>query len=76
VGGWREIFQLLAREDVECDQVNLCVAVLSSLGGGHVDNLAGTAFDDDEAVLSQGRALHGVGKGGASIGGLKGVLML
>ncbi len=77
VGGGRQIFQLLVGEDIESRQVDLCVTVFASLGGGHVDDLAGTALDDDKAVLSQGRALHRVGEGGASVaGGLEGVLML
>jgi hypothetical protein len=52
------------------------VTVLASLGGGHVDDLARAALDDDEAVLPQGRTLHGIGERGASIGGLECVLML
>jgi hypothetical protein len=52
------------------------VTVLASLGGGHVDNLARPVLDHNEAVLSQGRALHGKGGRGAGIGGLEGVLML
>jgi hypothetical protein len=76
VGRGGQVFQLLAGEDVDGDQVDLGVTVLASLGGGHVDDLAGTALDDDEAVLPQGRALHGVSERGASIGGLEGVLML
>jgi hypothetical protein len=50
--------------------------VLASLGGGHVDDLAGAVLDHDEAVLPQGRALHGEGGRGASVGGLESVLML
>jgi hypothetical protein len=76
VGGGRKIFQLLASEDIDCDQVDLGVTVLASLGGRHFDNLAGTTLDDDVTVLPQGRALHREGGGGASIGGLEGVLML
>jgi hypothetical protein len=76
VGGGRQVFQLLASEDVYGDQVDFGVTVLASLGGGHIDDLAGTALDDDEAVLSQGRALHGVGERSASVGGLEGVFML
>jgi hypothetical protein len=56
--------------------VDLGVAVFASLGGGHFHDLARTVLDDDEAVLSQRRALHRVGGRGASIGALKGVLML
>lgn len=76
MGGWGEIFQLLASEDVESNQVDLGVTVLSSLGGGHVDNLAWTALDDNETVLSQGGTLHRVGGRGTGIGRLEGVLML
>ena len=52
------------------------MTVLASLGGGHLDDLAGTVLDDDEAVLPQSRALHGEGGGGTGIGALEGVLML
>lgn len=76
VGGRGEIFQLLASKDIDGDQVNLSVTVLASLGGRHVDDLAGTVLDDDEAVLPQSRALHGEGGRGASIGRLEGVLVL
>ena len=76
MGGGRQILELLAGEDVNGDQVDLGVTVLAGLGGRHVDNLAGTALDDDVAVLSQGRTLHGVGGGGTGIGGLEGVLLV
>jgi hypothetical protein len=76
VGGGAEIFELLGSEDVNGNQMDLGVTVLSGLGGGHLDNLAGTVLDDDKAVLPQGRALHGVGLGGTGIGALEGVLML
>lgn len=76
MGGWRQIFEFLAGEDVEGDQMDLGVAVLSGLGGRHVDNFTWSTLDDNETVLSQGRTLHRVGLGGTSIGGLEGVLML
>ena len=76
VGGWGEIFQLFASEDVEGSQVDLGVTVLSSLGGRHVDNLAWTALDDNETVLSQGGTLHREGGGRAGIGCLEGVLLM
>jgi len=76
VGGGRKIFQLLAGEDVDGDQVDFGVAVLASLGGGHFDDLAGTTLDDDVAVLPQGRALHGKGGRGTGISRLEGMLML
>ena len=76
MGGGRQILELLAGEDVNGDQVDLGVTVLAGLGGRHVDDLAGTALDDDVAVLSQGRTLHGVGGGGTGIGGLEGVLLV
>ena len=47
--------------------MDLGVTVLASLGSRHVDDLARTTLDDDVAVLSEGRALHGEGIGGTSI---------
>jgi len=76
VGGGRQILVLLGGEDVDGDKVDLGVTVLASLGGRHVDNLAGTALDDDETVLTQSRALHGIGQRRAGIGGVKLEIML
>ena len=76
VGGGAEIFEFLAGEDVDGDEMDLGVTVLAGLGGGHVDDLAGTALDDDKSVLSQCGTLHGIGGRGASIDALEGVLML
>jgi hypothetical protein len=76
VGGRGQIFQLLAGEDVDGDQVDLGVTVLAGLGGGHVDDLAWALLDHDEAVLAQSGTLHGEGKGRAGVGGLEGELML
>lgn len=76
VGGRRQIFKLLASEDVESDHVDLGVTVLASLGGGHFNDLAGTVLNDNVAVLTQRRTLHGEGGRGASVGGLEGHLML
>ena len=56
--------------------MDLGVAVLAGLGGGHVDNLAGAVLDDDETVLSQGRALLGKGGRGTGVDAVEGVLML
>ena len=76
MGGRRQIFEFLAGEDVDGSKMDLGVTVFASLGGGHFDDLAGTAFDDDETVLPQGGTLHGISGGGASIGTVEGVLML
>lgn len=67
-----QIFVLLSGEDVDGDKVNLGVTVLTSLGSGHVDDLAGAVLDHNETVLAQSGTLHGVGGRGASIGGLEG----
>jgi hypothetical protein len=75
VGGGGEIFQLLAGEDIESDDVNLGVTVLASLGGRHINDLAGTTLDDNVTVLSQSGALHGVGRGRTSVGGLEGLML-
>jgi len=53
VGGWAEILELLSGEDIKGDQVDLGVSVLSRLGGGHLDDLARTALDDDVPVEEQ-----------------------
>lgn len=76
VGGGGEIFILLGGEDVGGDQMDLGVTVLASLGGGHVDDLAGAALDHDEAVLTQSRALHGEGERRTGIGGLESDIVL
>jgi len=76
VGGRRQIFEFLAGEDVNGSKVDLGMTVFASLGGGHFDDLAGTAFDDNETVLPQGGTLHGISGRGTSIGTVEGVLML
>jgi hypothetical protein len=76
VGGWRQIFQLLAGEDVDGDDVDLGMTVLSRLGSGHFYDLAWTSLDDDVAVLPQGRALHGERGRGTGVGALEGMFML
>lgn len=76
VGGGRQILELLASEDIEGDQVDLGVTVLASLGGGHLDDLARTALDDDVTVLPQSRALHGEGGRGTGISRIEGDLVL
>lgn len=76
VGGRRQIFVLLASEDVESDNVNFGVTVLASLGGGHVNDLARTVLDDNVTVLAQSRALHGEGGRRASVGGVESDIVL
>src|SRR4051812_9755406 len=76
MGGRAKLFKLLAGEDVNGDKMDLGMTVLASLGGRHVDDLAGAVFDHDETVLSQGRALHGISGRSTGIGRVKGVLML
>ena len=44
MGGWAEFFKLLSSEDVNSCKMDLGVAVLAGLGGGHVDDLAGTTW--------------------------------
>lgn len=76
VGGGRQIFELLASEDINGNDVDLGVTVLSGLGGGHLNDLAWATIDDNVTVLPQGRTLHGEGRRGTGIGALEGVLML
>lgn len=56
--------------------MDLGVTVLTSLGGGHFDNLTGSSLDDNVAVLSQGRTLKRVSQRSTSIGGLEGVVVI
>ena len=67
----RNVFVLTTREDVRSDKVDLGVTVLASLRGRHVDNLARAALDHDVTVLTQGRALLGVGHRSTGVGGLE-----
>jgi len=76
MGGRAQIFEFLAGEDIDGNKMDLCVTVLTGLGGGHFDDLARAILDDHEAVLSQGRALHGKGGRGTSIGTLEGMLLM
>lgn len=76
MGGRAKLLKLLASEDVNGDQVDLGVAVLASLGGRHVDDLAGTALDDNEAVLPKRRALHREGQRRTGVSRVEGVFML
>lgn len=61
MGGRAELFQLLASEDINGNQMDLGVTVLSSLGGRHAHDLARAALDNDQFVLSKSRALLGGG---------------
>merc|ERR1719338_56139 len=65
--GGADVLKLLASEDVKVDEMDLGVAVLASLRGGHLHNLAGPVLDHDEASLAKSRALHGEGLGGARV---------
>ena len=76
VGGGGQVLQLLAGEDVDGDEMDLGVTVLSGLGGGHVHDLARAVLDAHEPVLPQGGTLHWKSGRGTGIGALEGVLML
>lgn len=67
----RDVFVLTAREDVDSDEVDLGVTVLTGLRGRHVDDLAGTALDHDMTVLTQSRALLGVGHRSTGVSGFE-----
>merc|ERR1719495_1409647 len=63
VSGGADILQFLACEYVEGHQVHLGVAVLSSLRGGHLHNLARTILDHYKASLPERRDLHAASLG-------------
>jgi len=73
VGRWAKIFELLASEDIDGNEMNLGVTMLARLRGAHFDNLAGARLDHDEAVLAERRALHRISGRSASIGALESV---
>lgn len=76
VSGGAKVFELLASEYVNCNEMNLRVTVLAGLGSAHFDDLAGAALNDDESVLAERRALHRIGSRSTGIGALEGMLML
>lgn len=76
MSGRRQIFELLASEDINGNNVDLGVTVLSSLGGRHFDDLAWATLDDNVTTLPQSGTLHRVGLRGAGVGGLEVLLML
>jgi len=49
VGGGNHIFKLLSGEDVDGEEVTFGVAVLSGLGDGDAEDLAGLSLDHDVA---------------------------
>ena len=71
-----QIFQLLAGENINGDQVDFGVAVLAGLGGAHFNNFAGAAFNDYMAVFAEGRTLHRIGGRCTSVSGLECMFML
>jgi len=62
VGRGTNIFQLLAGEDVGGNEMDLSMSVLASLGGRHVDDLAGTTLDHNVSTFAERAALHRVCK--------------
>ena len=52
MGTGAQIFQLLASEYIDSDEVDFGMTVLASLGGAHLNNLAGAALDDHMPVLA------------------------
>ena len=76
MSGRTKVFEFLASKDVDGDKMDFGVTMLPSLGSGHFDNLARAVFDNNEAVLSQSRALHWVRGRGARIDALKGMLLM
>ena len=76
MSGRGEILKLLASENIDGDEMDLGVTMLASLRGRHLDNFAGTCFDDNETILPQRRALHRVGRRSTSIGALECVTLM
>ena len=60
-------FVLLAVEDIKSSNGGLGVTVLTSLGGGEIDNLAGSVVDDNESTLTDLTSLLGLSIGSTGI---------
>lgn len=76
VGGGAKILEFLARENINCNEMDLGVTVLAGLGSAHFNNFARAVLYADKSVLAECRALHGIGGGSTGIDALEGVLML
>ena len=76
VGRGAKIFELLASEDINRNEMDLGVTVFAGLGSAHFDNFARAVLYADKSVLAERRALHRIGGGSTGIGALEGVLML
>jgi len=61
MGGRTNIFQFLASKDIDSDEMDLGMAMLSRLGRGHFHNLARTTFYDDVTIFTESRTLNGIG---------------
>merc|ERR1719273_2698454 len=68
MGRWTNVLILSVSEDIQGDQVDLGVAVLAGLGGGHLHNLAGTTLDHDKSTFTESRTLHRISGGCSGIG--------
>ena len=71
-----EVLHLLAREDVDGDEVAFGVAVLAGLGGGDIRHLAWVSLDHDVASLADLSRLTRVCSGCAGVGGFEGLLAI
>mmetsp|Transcript_17385 Transcript_17385/g.35309 ORF Transcript_17385/g.35309 Transcript_17385/m.35309 type:complete len:211 (+) Transcript_17385:60-692(+) len=76
VGRGDHVHDLLAVEDVGGLEVALSVAVLSGLGDGDGEDLAGAALDEHVASLLQLTGGDGGGEGGSGVGVLNSVILI
>ena len=76
MGGRAKIFQFFPSENINRNEMHFGMSVLARLGSTHFHDFAGAAFNHNKTVLPQGRALHWIGCGSASISAIEGVLML
>lgn len=76
MGGRAKIFQFFPSENINRNEMHFGMSVLARLGSTHFHDFARAAFNHNKAVLPQGRALHRIGCGSASISAIESVLML
>merc|ERR1740117_779663 len=76
VRAWAKVLVFLGREDVNGDNVRLCVPMLAGLGCCDLSNLDWVPLDHAVAALTQFSCCHGVGVRAAGISGAEVMLLV
>merc|ERR1719424_1432242 len=76
VRAWAKVLVFLGREDVNGDNVRLCVPVLAGLGCRDLSNLHWVPLDHAVAALAQFSCCHGVGVCATGISGAEVMILV